>query len=243
MLENKYDDQVFFEKYGQMSRSKMGLAGAGEWPTLQPLLPEFEGKRVLDLGCGYGWHCLWAAQHGATQVLGLDLSEKMLEIAREKNIFPQIEYSRCAMEQAAFLPGSYDIVLSSLALHYVKDYPTLVQNIADWLVPGGRFVFTVEHPIFTAEGSQDWTYGPDGAIAHFPVDHYFEEGERKAVFLGETVTKYHRTLATYLSTLLQKGFVLEAVTEPQPPLDMLDLPGMRDELRRPMMLIVRAKKL
>ena len=58
MLENRYDDDVFFEKYGEMSRSRLGLAGAGEWPTLQPMLPPFEGKRVLDLGCGYGWHCL-----------------------------------------------------------------------------------------------------------------------------------------------------------------------------------------
>lgn len=55
MKENKYDDNIFFQKYSQMSRSQQGLAGAGEWETLRKLLPDFKDKRVLDLGCGYGW--------------------------------------------------------------------------------------------------------------------------------------------------------------------------------------------
>ena len=57
MRKSRYDDEVFFEKYGQMARSRLGLSGAGEWETLEPLLPDFAGKRVLDLGCGYGWIC------------------------------------------------------------------------------------------------------------------------------------------------------------------------------------------
>lgn len=48
MKENKYDDPIFFEKYSQMSRSKQGLQGAGEWETLKELLPDFREKRVLD---------------------------------------------------------------------------------------------------------------------------------------------------------------------------------------------------
>ena len=54
MKENKYDDNIFFQKYSQMSRSQQGLAGAGEWETLRKLLPDFKDKRVLDLGCGIG---------------------------------------------------------------------------------------------------------------------------------------------------------------------------------------------
>lgn len=54
MKENKYDNEIFFEKYSQMARSRQGLKGAGEWSELQKLLPDFAQKRVLDLGCGYG---------------------------------------------------------------------------------------------------------------------------------------------------------------------------------------------
>lgn len=243
MKENKYDDAVFFQKYSQMSRSKEGLDGAGEWYEMQKLMPDFNGKRVLDLGCGYGWHCFYAAEHGAEYVLGTDISEKMLEVARQKNQFENIEFQRIAMEDIECEDESFDVIISSLALHYVKDYRELAEKISRWLKPGGRFVFSVEHPVFTAYGTQNWYYNEDGEILHFPVDNYYYEGEREAVFLGEKVTKYHRTLTTYLNTLLNLGLRIEQVVEPMPPENMLDIPGMKDEMRRPMMLLVSAVKL
>lgn len=237
-----YDNENFFEKYNQMNRSQQGLEGAGEWQTLERLLPDFRGKRVLDLGCGYGWHCLYAAEHGARSVLGVDLSEKMLEVARQKNTFDTITYLRDSIDEVNFDPDSFDIVISSLAIHYIADFEKLVKNIAEWLITGGQLIFSVEHPIFTAEGSQDWFYDEQGKIAHFPVDHYFYEGKRTAHFLGSDVTKYHRTLTTYLDDLLINGFQIKRIVEPMPPENMIDLPGMKDEMRRPMMLIVKAEK-
>ena len=218
MKENKYDDLLFFQKYSQMERSKSGLAGAGEWHELKNLLPDFSMKTVLDLGCGYGWHCKYAATHGAAYVLGTDISQKMLETAQKHNPGPFIEYRRAAMENLDFPADSFDVVLSSLAFHYVKDFEPLVQNISRWLKPSGAFVFSVEHPVFTAYGSQDWYYDENGDLLHFPVDNY------------------------YLDTLLRNGFLLLRVVEPQPPESMMELPGMKDELRRPMMLLVSAEK-
>ncbi|MGM0169161.1 hypothetical protein IGI39_003477 [Enterococcus sp. AZ135] len=237
-----YDNENFFEKYNQMNRSQQGLEGAGEWQTLERLLPDFRGKRVLDLGCGYGWHCLYAAEHGARSVLGVDLSEKMLEVARQKNTFDTITYLRDSIDEVNFDPDSFDIVISSLAIHYIADFEKLAKNIAEWLITGGQLIFSVEHPIFTAEGSQDWFYDEQGKIAHFPVDQYFYEGKRTAHFLGSDVTKYHRTLTTYLDDLLINGFQIKRIVEPMPPENMIDLPGMKDEMRRPMMLIVKAEK-
>ncbi|BDF03290.1 class I SAM-dependent methyltransferase [[Clostridium] hylemonae] len=242
MKENKYDSDSFFKKYSEMSRSQQGLKGAGEWSELQKVLPDFQGKRVLDLGCGYGWHCLYAAQNGAKYVLGTDISAKMLETAREKNSHERIEYRRCAMEDLELPDHSFDVVLSSLAFHYVKEFQPVVKKISRVLSPGGFFVFSAEHPVFTAHGTQDWYYDEQGEILHFPVDNYYFEGKRDAVFLGEPVTKYHRTLTTYLNTLLENGFELLNIIEPQPPEDMLHIPGMADEMRRPMMLIVKAVK-
>lgn len=242
MKENKYDSDAFFQKYSEMNRSKEGLAGAGEWSELQKILPEFNGKRVLDLGCGFGWHCLYAAEHGAVSVLGTDISEKMLEKAGEINSHKVIKYEKAAMEDLDFPEQSFDIVLSSLAFHYIKDFAALAVKISRWLKPNGCFVFSVEHPVFTSYGTQDWYYGENGDILHFPVDRYYYEGERNAVFLGEPVIKYHRTLTTYLNTLLQNGLEIRHLIEPQPPESMLDIPGMKDEMRRPMMLLVSAQK-
>lgn len=242
MKENKYDNDVFFKKYSEMTRSKCGLAGAGEWQELRKLLPDFNRKEVLDLGCGYGWHCIYAVQNGAAHVIGADISKKMLNVAKAKNSDPAIEYREAAMEDLSFKENSFDIIISSLAFHYIQDFKTLAENINGWLKPGGSLVFSVEHPVFTAYGSQDWYYDDAGKILHFPVDNYYYEGKREAVFLGETVTKYHRTLTTYLNTLLNNDLLIEHIVEPQPPQDMLDEPSMKEEMRRPMMLLVSARK-
>lgn len=69
---NEYDKEAFFNQYKQMSRSTDGLKGAGEWHELQKLLPDFSGKDVLDLGCGFGWHCKYAVDREARRALGID---------------------------------------------------------------------------------------------------------------------------------------------------------------------------
>lgn len=242
MKENKYDNEQFFEKYSHMLRSQKGLQGAGEWSELQKILPDFRGKHVLDLGCGYGWHCKYAADNAAAAVLGTDISKNMIEKATKINAAPQIDYLCTAMEDLYFPENSFDIILSSLAFHYIRDFKPLVTNISRWLRKGGAFVFSVEHPVFTSYGTQDWYYDEKGRILHFPVDNYYYEGRREAVFLGEKVIKYHRTLTTYLNTLLQNGFEIEHIIEPQPPREMMDMDGMKDEMRRPMMLLVSSIK-
>lgn len=243
MKENPYDNEVFFEKYSRMARSEKGLSGAGEWETLEKVLPDFKGKTVLDLGCGYGWHCVYAAEHGADAVVGTDISEKMIAAAKEKNQNPRIEYRVSSMEDLTFEENSFDVVVSSLALHYVESFEVIARNVNKWLKKGGQFIFSAEHPVFTAYGTQDWYRDADGKILHFPVDNYYYEGKREAIFLGEKVNKYHKTLTTYLNGLLENGFVITHVIEPKPSKKMIEeVEGMSDEMRRPMMLIVTAEK-
>ncbi len=226
-----------------MNRSKEGLQGAGEWWVLKELLPTFKEKQVLDLGCGYGWHCKYAVEQGAERVVGIDLSAKMLEVARTKNCDDKITYQQMSIEEFSFPDESFDVVVSSLAFHYVQDFKALVHKVKKVLKPEGIFIFSVEHPVFTAYGSQDWIYDEQREIAHFPVDNYYIEGKREAVFLGESVVKYHKTLTTYLNTLLVDGFKLLNVVEPAPSEEAVrTIEGMKDELRRPMMLIVKARK-
>lgn len=243
MQQNKYDNTSFFEQYEKMLRSQKGLEGAGEWPALKKMLPDFLGKDVLDLGCGFGWHCRYAIEKGAKSVIGIDLSEKMLEKAREINALEDIQYERQALENVDYPDEKFDIIISSLTFHYIESFDTLAQNIYKWLKPKGHFVFSVEHPVFTAQGNQDWAYNENGEKLNWPVDNYFVEGKRNTTFLGEKVVKYHKTLTTYLNSLLKQGFKIKEVIEPEPNEEMLkEFSEMKDELRRPMMLLISAKK-
>ncbi|WP_125763422.1 class I SAM-dependent methyltransferase [Companilactobacillus hulinensis] len=239
-MNNIYDNENFFEKYSQMNRSVNGLSGAGEWSTLKPMFPDFTGKTVLDLGCGYGWHDRYAVQNGAESVIGVDLSEKMLKVAKEKTNTDKIRYIQDDISKINFEDDQFYVVISSLALHYIGSFNDLVVKIGKYLRSDGTFIFSVEHPIFTAQGSEEWDYDDNGKIKDFPVDNYFYEGKRETDFLGETVVKYHKTLTTYLDGLLTNGFRLDRVVEPMPPKNMMDIPGMKDEMRRPMMLIISA---
>ena len=238
-----YDDEAFFGNYAQMARSRGGLEAAGEWPQFSALLPQdMSGLDVLDLGCGYGWHCRYAAQRGARSVLGIDPSARMLARAAELG-GEGVEYRLCAVEEFIWPEARFDLVISNLALHYVEDLDAVFRGVYRALRPGGAFALNIEHPSFTAGVHEDWYRDAQGSILHFPVDHYFCEGARQAVFLGERMTKYHRTLTSYVGALLENGFALTGLAEPQPTQQMIDtIPGMADEMRRPMMLILRGEK-
>ena len=252
MKENKYNDEIFFNKYSEMERSKFGLNAAGEWESLKNILPSFENKNILDLGCGYGWHLIYAAQNKANLAVGCDISDKMFDVAREKTkninnirlILSSIENINENIKSNEELKDiKFDIVLSSLALHYVYDFGSVVKTVKGLLKDDGYFVFSAEHPIFTAYGSQDWLYDSNGEIVCFPIDNYFYEGKRNTKFLAESVIKYHRTITTYINTLINNGFVIENVTEPKPPEKMLkNNKEMQNELRRPMMIVIKSKK-
>lgn len=243
MKQNIYDDPQFFERYSAMPRSLEGLRQAGEWHELRAMLQALKDKTVLDLGCGFGWHCRHAVEQGAAHVVGVDLSENMLRRAAEINGGPGIEYRRAAIEDIDFAPESFDLVLSSLALHYVRDLDAAFARVFSVLKSGGDFVFSIEHPVFTALDKQDWFYGEDGEILHWPLDNYQNEGVRHSNWMADDVVKYHRTVSGILNALLTSGFAITRLAEPRPdPALLAERPEMKQEDRRPIFLIVGANK-
>ena len=232
---NQYDNPEFFAAYDQMSRSRYGLEGAGEWHQLEPMFPDMNGKTVLDLGCGYGWHCKYAAEHGAANVLGIDQSGMMIQEAKRRNAHERIEYRVCGMHAFDYPEETYDLVVSNLVLHYIEDLQEVYGHAHKTLKPGGVFLFNIEHPTFTAGVNQQ--FAGDGT---WPLTDYYYPGQRTTGFLGYEVKKYHHTLTQILNGLLQTGFTIEAVEEAIPPEAWRDL--MPEEMRRPMMLLVRARK-
>ena len=242
--QNIYDDPRFFAGYAQLERFGSGWTKALEHPGFMGLLPDVAGKRVLDLGCGAGWLAFHLAEAGAEGVIGVDLSERMLDLAGSERAHPRVTYLRGAIEDVAFPPDRFELVVSSLAFHYVEDYPALVRRVADWLTPGGVLVYSTEHPVYTARDPADgWVLDAEGKRKHWALDGYAEEGLREYRWYVERVRKYHRTMATLLNALVDAGLTVERVLEPVPDADALRRrPEFSDERRRPPFLVVRSRK-
>ncbi|MGY3887650.1 class I SAM-dependent methyltransferase [Aeromonas aquatica] len=242
MSQNIYDNPGFFEGYAQLPRSRQGLAGAPEWPALQAMLPPLDGKRVLDLGCGYGWFCRVAREQGAAEVLGIDLSARMLARAAELTRDEGIHYRQGDLNGLELPAGSFDLVYSSLALHYLPELTTLFETVYHSLVAGGSLVFSVEHPIFTCPQPQGWLVDGEGRRS-WPVNGYQAEGKRISNWLAEGVIKYHRTLGTHLNALIAAGFAIRHLEEWGPTAAQIAAnPALAEEAERPMLLLVAVQK-
>jgi 2-polyprenyl-3-methyl-5-hydroxy-6-metoxy-1,4-benzoquinol methylase len=242
--QNIYDDPSFFSGYSKLERFGPGWTKAMEHGEFMGLLPDVAGKRVLDLGCGVGQLAFYLAETGAAEVIGVDVSEKMLELARSERGHPRVTYERAAIEDVAFAPERFELVVSSLAFHYVKDYRGLVRRVAEWLTPGGVLVYSTEHPVYTARDPADgWVVDAEGKRLHWALDDYAEEGARDQRWFVEGVRKYHRTMATLINGLVDAGLTVERVLEPVPDAETLRRrPEYVDERRRPPFLLVRARK-
>lgn len=241
MPQNVYDNPDFFAGYSQLRRSREGLAGAPEWPALRSMLPPLEGLRVLDLGCGFGAFARWAREMGAASVLGIDLSENMLARARAQTRDPGATYCLADIENLELPDASFDLVYSSLTLHYIADFGAVCVAIRRLLVPGGRLVFSVEHPIFTAPSHPGWQTAPSGSKV-WPINDYLLEGRRVTDWITPGVVKYHRTVASYVNSLLAQGFHLLHLEEWGPSHEQIaEHPEWADEVQRPPFLLLAAR--
>ena len=123
MAQNIYDDPTFFASYIALRQNPNSANEMLEKPALFSLAPDLGGKRVLDLGCGCGENCAEFFRRGAASVTGVDISERMLAVARSEQ--PDAVFLRADMEALPAFAQPFDVVFSSLAVHYVKDFPKL----------------------------------------------------------------------------------------------------------------------
>ena len=237
MAQNIYDDPEFQAGYRQLARSEEGLGGAPEWATVRAMLPDLAGRDVIDLGCGYGAFARWAAEQGAAVVDAVDLSEQMLLRAGElTGPSDVVTYKRADLDTLELPEAAYDVAFSALVLHYLTDLPRFLATVHDALRPGGWFVLTCEHPVFTAP-TESWWIEHEGRRT-WPLDRYGEEGERVRDWLAPGVRKQHRTLATLLNSFLDAGFVVRRIAESVPSPEQVAVdPDLVEEVDRPMFLM------
>lgn len=211
-----------------------------ETPALRSLLPDLRARDVLDLGCGTGGMAQWAMTQRARTVRAVDASRRM--VAEARRAYPSIAFELIDIEDVSAAPESIDVVMSGLALHYVRDLRGLLDRIFTWLRPGGVLAFSVEHPVMTCADRQ-WHETPSGERLHWPLDRYLIEGARTVTWLGVEVTRQHRTVATYVNTVLEVGLVVTRIMEPGPSQEQVnEWPTLNDHRRRPSFLLVGASK-
>lgn len=242
--QNIFDDPTFFEGYKSIRERVVNANNLFEIPALLSMLPELKGKRVLDLGCGFGEHCKLFVDCGAKKVVGIDISSKMLEVAKQKNSHSKIDYIHMPIENIAEIKESFDVVVSSLALHYVEDFAGVVKSIHALLAPEGVLVFSQEHPLVTCHSGGDrWNRDENGEKKYVNLANYGVEGKRETKWFVDHVEVYHRTFSTIINTLLEAGFAIEQMIEPLPTQAQLErYPDYRDLLYKPDFLLLKVKK-
>ena len=242
--QNIYDNETFFEGYKKLRDNDINANNLFEIPALFSLLPDLNGKRVLDLGCGFGEHCIHYINMGAAKVTGIDISEKMLEVARKENSDTKITYINMPIEDILQINEMFDVVISSLAFHYIEDFTGVVNSVYEMLNNGGTFVFSQEHPLCTCHSGGDrWTKDNEGNKLYLNLSDYGLEGERESVWFVNNVKKYHRTFSNIINTLIEAGFSIEKMIEPLPTKELLEKhPMYKDLFHKPDFLLVKATK-
>ncbi len=242
MKQNIYDDPDFFAAYRELRDHEAGLNAAIEEPAVRSALPDLNGLRILDLGSGFGDFCRLARKQGAARVVGVEISKRMIAEAESRTNDSGITYLHMAVEDLPVEASAYDLVVSQLTLHYVSNYRGVVRSVYRGLRAGGRFVLSVEHPICTAR-CQGWHEDADGHQLFWPVDDYQKEGERRQHWFVDGVIKYHRTVETYINTLLDADFCLMRLLEPcAVEAALTRQPDLRSAARRPPLLVIAVEK-
>jgi 2-polyprenyl-3-methyl-5-hydroxy-6-metoxy-1,4-benzoquinol methylase len=204
-------------------------------PVLLDLLGDVNGRDVLDAGCGEGYLGRMLAARGA-RVTAVDVSGEMLAIARERT--PEgaaIDYVQASCEDLRPLgDGAFDVVVSNMVLQDLAGYEAALREFARVLRPGGRLIFSILHPCFSAPGC-GWIRNYRGDRLLWRSDNYFREGPYEQPWpLGapDGVIGYHRTLTSYFAAARRAGFSVDLLIEPKPSDEVLaKYPGFRDDLR------------
>jgi len=192
-----------------------------EIPAMLGLIGDVDNKRVLDAGCGFGYYSILLAKKGAI-VTGIDLSEKMIELAEKNAVEASVEcqFFVCDMQDLSmFSSGAFDLVTSSLAVSYLDNLGRAFSEIFRVLESGGTFTFSEIHPILP---KGEWEKDREGRRLHRNLDNYFErsiEIQRWRTRDGKTIIETsarHRTVQDYFDALVGAGFTVERLVEPEP---------------------------
>ena len=225
--------EILAEPYSKLVDTKFENAYI-ERPATLSLLPNVDGRKVLDAGCGPGSYSEWLVEHGA-KVVAIDVSPKMVELAR-KRLPGSVEVHLANLEDPLdYLEnGTFDIVLASLVLDSIEDWDNLFREFHRILSSDRQFVFSVCHP-FT-----EFLLRSEGRY----FDTELVEAEWSGFGPCVIMPSYRRPLVEMIDSLAGAGFILERILEPTPIPDSKQIDSRRYEKyhKNPSFLCIRASK-
>jgi len=208
-----YDDDAIFAMYMARRQRSDSPNETLEKPVVLELAGDLAGRRVLDLGCGDAAFGRLVLERGGSAYLGVEGSRNMAALARETLAGTSGEVQHSAIEGWEAPDTAFDLAVARLSLHYLADLAPVFAQVYQALATGGRFVFSVEHPVITS-CDRGWPAGT--ARQAWMVDDYFATGARDNAWMGGTVRKYHRTVEDYFRALQDASFVVEQLRESRP---------------------------
>lgn len=243
--QNIYDNSTFYKEYSEMRTTNLNANELIEIPIIKSMLPDLKGKKVLDLGCGNGTMSRYFIEQGACEVLALDISQNMINEAKEKNNLEGITYIIDGMENLDKINDKFDLVFSSLAFHYIEDFNKLMKDINNLLNDNGILLFSQEHPTVTASilNKDEKKYVTIGDTRYFYLNNYNNNGKRIINWNVDGVVKYHRNFSTTINTILNNNFELLQINESTASKEAIALvEKYKYQKDRPYFLFVKAKK-
>ena len=168
----------------------------------------FSGEKILDLGCGYGFYTDYFRGIGANAI-GIDGSEKMIEIARDR--YPITEFSVMDITPPlAFEDNQFDVIFSNQVLMDIENIDFVFSECKRILKVGGILYYSIVHPAFY---DCHWQKDENGYMYAKVIDKYIKPYQFTQEFWGET-EHFHRPLSYYLNVAIKNGFSLKQTCEP-----------------------------
>lgn len=222
-IEHNWDKMA--KAYEEFTSGENSYSYMIEWPCIQKMLPDLRGKSIMDLGCGTGRFTFWLEAKMPSKIMGIDLSEDMLRLARAKakKLGSKAKFFKGDISKR-FPDEKFDFIFSSTVSHYIENLNDLFSNIYEMLNPEGLCIISVMNPVYTAQypirngkalpSEDDWHIRYLDKRERGYIQPWIEYNDEIENFLS---TSFHHTFSDYVNAITGCGLNIKEIKEPLPP--------------------------
>jgi len=223
----KEDWNAMAQAYEEFNNSPDSYSYNIEWPAVKKMLPDLTGKKILDIGCGTGIFTFLLEGYNPLKITGLDISESMLSIAKQK--------AEQRNSKATFIVGDasytdqyvnekFDLIFSSTTSHYIENLDKLFESMKKCMEDNGHIILSIIHPIYssmypiehgdTFPKDEEWHIRYLDKSVRAYIQPWIEYNDRYEKRLSKS---YHHLFSDYVNAINKAGLTICQIEEPMPP--------------------------